>query len=108
MFSGQSLVREEHVNRFDPWYKRALVRYRRIIAPAIPTTFYLTFWVALMIKYNLWHIFTEKYHMTLTMIVGGTVAGKSNEDVIESHDKHLNSKSLPYALHAKRVSIFIP
>ena len=58
------------------WGMRFLTRYRRPISMIIPTSIAHFMWWSIMTRYNLWHNFLDKYPMTLTMLVGGIVAGK--------------------------------
>ncbi|CAH1777324.1 unnamed protein product [Owenia fusiformis] len=58
-----------------PWHQRFLVVNRRFIGPAIPATFLCTCWLAFMIKKQLWHLFAEKYVMTIIMVFVSLFAG---------------------------------
>ena len=48
----------------------------RQVGILIPLTLYHFWWWAVMIHYNLWYNFKDKYFMSLVMILGGLVAGK--------------------------------
>lgn len=61
------------------WAKRFVVRYRRPIGFAIPAAFFHFFWWSAMIKYNAWHLFADKYFMSLTMVIGSMIAGMTSE-----------------------------
>ena len=50
-------------------------RRRKILASVLPGLLCHFGWWAVMIKMDLWHLFPEKYYMTLTMIVGSIIAG---------------------------------
>lgn len=58
-----------------PWYKKVLVKHRRIIGFLVPFTVYYFIWLSMAIKHDFFRYFPEKYFMTITMIFGGLVAG---------------------------------
>ncbi|XP_013381493.1 uncharacterized protein LOC106152450 [Lingula anatina] len=81
---GQHLLpaQEEAQRNLPPdavWYKIFMVRYRRIVAFAIPVTIIMFAWLSIMIRYNFWGLFTDKYFMTITMVLGSLVAGMTSE-----------------------------
>ncbi|KAK2150687.1 hypothetical protein LSH36_395g02037 [Paralvinella palmiformis] len=63
-----------------PSNKRFLVKYRRLIGFAIPVTIWHFFWWALFFDRGFWkeQYFPTKYHLSITMIAGGTVAGMTS------------------------------
>ena len=84
MYIGQALERSHAealnlVSQSDlaslPWLRRQLILHRRLIGFAIPASIFHLFWWAGMIKLNAWHLFAEKYYMSLTMIFGSLVSG---------------------------------
>lgn len=62
-----------------PWYKQILVKHRRVVALLFPVTVNYFLWWSMAIKHNFFRYFIEKYFMTITMILGGLVAGMTSE-----------------------------
>jgi len=52
-----------------------MVNHRRHIGLILPALFFHFWWWGVFIKYDLWHLFKEKYFMTITMIFGSIIAG---------------------------------
>lgn len=61
--------REEHAA--DP--------YRRLKGVLAPAIFFHLIWWSYMIEHNKFHLFEEKYYMTITMIFGSMIAGATSE-----------------------------
>ncbi|CAH1778846.1 unnamed protein product, partial [Owenia fusiformis] len=61
-----------------PWYRIALVKYRRFVGPAISATVVYFLWLAYMIKWNMWYLFVERYEMSITMVFGSLIAGMTS------------------------------
>mmetsp|Transcript_14828 Transcript_14828/g.31852 ORF Transcript_14828/g.31852 Transcript_14828/m.31852 type:complete len:405 (-) Transcript_14828:160-1374(-) len=61
--------REEHAA--DP--------YRRLKGVLMPAIFFHLVWWSYMIKHDLFHLFEEKYYMTITMVFGSMIAGATSE-----------------------------
>jgi len=61
--------REEHAA--DP--------YRRLKGVLMPAIFFHVCWWSYMIKHELFHLFEDKYYMTITMIFGSMIAGATSE-----------------------------
>lgn len=83
-WEGQTLTAEgnEAIANLDPnapWHTKLLVKYRRFVGIGIASGFCHIVWWTLAIRYNWFAIFPDNYFMTLTMIVGGTVAGMTSE-----------------------------
>ena len=77
---GQALEKghQEAVRNLSPdapWQQKLLIKHRRLIAVMIPAVLYHFCWWGIFIQHDLWHLFKEKYFMTLTMIFGSLVAG---------------------------------
>merc|ERR1719504_442227 len=45
----------------------------------MPAIFFHVCWWSYMIKHDLFHLFEEKYYMTITMIFGSMLAGATSE-----------------------------
>ncbi|XP_013411580.1 uncharacterized protein LOC106174526 [Lingula anatina] len=83
-WEGQHLLpaQEEALRSLSPdakWYKKFMVKHRRIVAFAIPVSVIMFAWLSIMIRYNYWGLFTDKYFMTITMVLGSLVAGMTSE-----------------------------
>ena len=65
----------EQLSDDDPWYRHVMVKHRRLVGLALPALFYHFIWWSIAIKHDLWHLFPEKYFMSVTMIFGSMVAG---------------------------------
>ncbi|XP_013398309.1 uncharacterized protein LOC106164825 [Lingula anatina] len=81
--SQQLLPTQEDALRSLPedakWYKKVMVRYRRVVAVVMPSVIVLSAWLAVMVAHNHWNLFPEKYFMTITMVFGSLVAGMTSE-----------------------------
>ncbi|XP_031560130.1 uncharacterized protein LOC116296266 isoform X2 [Actinia tenebrosa] len=84
-WEGQSLsmrhetALRESLNDYTPWYKVVLVKHRRVVGLLLPALFFHFFWWGIFIKYDLWHLFLDKYYMSITMIFGSMIAGMTSE-----------------------------
>ena len=81
MFVGQALdkAQAERVEKLPEnatWKEKLLVKHRRIVGIVVPAVFFHFCWWGIFIKHNLWHLFPEKYYMSITMIFGSMMAGK--------------------------------
>ncbi|XP_064644275.1 uncharacterized protein LOC135498055 [Lineus longissimus] len=72
---------EELKNLSDdlPLHRKLLLKYRRLIAFAIPALIVHFLWWATFIKWNMWHLFETGYPMSITMIGGSIIAGMTSE-----------------------------
>ncbi len=80
--AGQELNRRHRqklLNLSDetPWHVRLLVRHRRLLGLALPAAFFHFCWWGIAFRYNLWHLFRDKYFMSITMAFGSIIAGES-------------------------------
>ena len=81
--TGQNLTKD-HAQKLEqgkntddlPLHKRFILRHRRIIGLIGPALLVHFFWWGIMIEHNLWHLFSDKYFMTITMVFGSLVAGE--------------------------------
>merc|ERR1719183_1940160 len=48
----------------------------------MPAIFFHVCWWSYMIKHDLFHLFEEKYYMTITMIFGSMIAGDVLVDLL--------------------------
>ena len=48
---------------------------RQVLAFILPALVYDMGWLAVMISWHLWHIFPEKYYMSVAMIFGALICG---------------------------------
>ena len=48
---------------------------RKLLGLALPALFFNLAWWAIMIKNDYWHLFPDKYYMSITMIFGSLIAG---------------------------------
>jgi hypothetical protein len=55
-----------------------MVKHRRVVGLLFPALLFHFCWWGIFIKYDLWHLFKEKYYMSLTMIFGSLIAGTSD------------------------------
>ena len=62
-----------------PWTDKLLVKYRRFIGVLIPFFFFQFCWWCLAFKHDLFSLFPERYVLSITMILGATVAGMTSE-----------------------------
>lgn len=53
--------------------------YRRLKGVLMPAFFFHLIWWSYMIKHDLFHLFEDKYYMTITMIFGSMIAGATSE-----------------------------
>ena len=80
IFSGQKLTNQQKdaLAKLDPnapWQERILVSHRRLIGILIPFCFFQICWWCLAFKHDLFSLFPERYILSITMILGATVAG---------------------------------
>ena len=68
-----------------PWHKRIIIRQRRLVGLVIPAAVFHALWWGIAIKYNVWHHFTDKYFIAITMIFGSMIAGQD----MSTHDTKL-------------------
>ena len=61
-----------------PWQERILVNHRRLIGILIPFCLFQICWWCLAFKHDLFSLFPDRYILSLTMILGATVAGNCN------------------------------
>ena len=78
---GQKLTKnqEEALANIDEnakWTDKIMVKYRRLIGILIPFVFFQVCWWCLAIKHDFFSLFPERYILSLTMVLGATVAGK--------------------------------
>ncbi|XP_013410247.1 uncharacterized protein LOC106173617 [Lingula anatina] len=83
-WEGQSLTAThqkaiETIRHDAKWYQKAMILHRRIIGILIPSSLFLFIWLTIMAKRNLWHLFNEKYFMSITMVFGSLIAGMTSE-----------------------------
>ena len=86
-FLGQKLTKsqEEALANLDENAKltdKIMVKYRRLIGVLIPFIFFQVCWWCLAFKHDYFTLFPDRYILSLTMVLGATVAGK----------KHVNKK----------------
>ena len=77
---GQKLTNQQKdaLAKLDPnapWQERILVNHRRLIGILIPFCFFQICWWCLAFKNDLFSLFPERYILSITMILGATVAG---------------------------------
>lgn len=65
----------EELDPNAPWHKKLLVKYRLFVGIGIASGLCHIVWWTCAIKYNWFALFPDRYYMTLTMILGGCVAG---------------------------------
>lgn len=53
--------------------------HRRLKGVLMPAAFFHLIWWSYMIKHDLFHLFEDKYYMTITMIFGSMIAGATSE-----------------------------
>eukprot|EP00240_Pyramimonas_obovata_P004990 CAMPEP_0118931978 /NCGR_PEP_ID=MMETSP1169-20130426/8874_1 /TAXON_ID=36882 /ORGANISM="Pyramimonas obovata, Strain CCMP722" /LENGTH=404 /DNA_ID=CAMNT_0006874561 /DNA_START=81 /DNA_END=1295 /DNA_ORIENTATION=+ len=53
--------------------------YRRLKGVVMPAIFFHLCWWSYMIKHDLFHLFEDKYYMTITMVFGSMIAGATSE-----------------------------
>jgi len=53
--------------------------YRRLKGVLMPAIFFHLIWWSYMIKHDHFHLFEDKYYMTITMIFGSMIAGATSE-----------------------------
>ena len=60
-----------------PWHSKLMVKYRLFVGILIASGLgcHIVWWTC-AIKYNWFALFHDLYYMTLTMVLGGTVAGE--------------------------------
>ena len=80
-FSGQKLTKsqEEALANLDENAKltdKIMVKYRRLIGILIPFIFFQVCWWCLAFKHDYFTLFPSRYILSLTMVLGATVAGK--------------------------------
>lgn len=68
-----------------PWHRKLMVKYRLFVGILIASGLCHIVWWTCAIKYNWFALFPDLYYMTLTMVLGGTVAG---EDCLYKPPKH--------------------
>jgi uncharacterized membrane protein YwzB len=61
-----------------PWTETIMIKHRRQIGILIPLVFFELCWWSLAIKHDLFSLFPERYILSITMIFGATVAGKTH------------------------------
>ena len=79
--TGQSLNKQQqqallNISDDAPWHVRVLVKHRRLLGLVIPAVFFHFCWWGIAIKHDLWHIFQDKYYMSITMVFGSMIAGE--------------------------------
>ena len=80
-----------------PWYKKLIVKHRRLVGVAIPFTFFQVIWWSCAVKYNFWSLFPDRFFMSITMIFGSMIAGKKRGNF--TNGKHYRtSKSTLFLL----------
>ncbi|CAB4067336.1 unnamed protein product [Lepeophtheirus salmonis] len=81
LWEGQSLHKSVKVSveENDSWRKKMMILHRRVIGIAIPFFICQITWWCLAIKHDYFSLFPDRYIMTLTMILGATVAGMTSE-----------------------------
>lgn len=62
-----------------PWHRKLMVKYRLFVGILIASGLCHIVWWTCAIKYNWFALFPDLYYMTLTMVLGGTVAGMTSE-----------------------------
>ena len=82
-FSGQKLTKsqEEALANLDENAKltdKIMVKYRRLIGILIPFIFFQVCWWCLAFKHDYFTLFPDRYILSLTMVLGATVAGKNH------------------------------
>ena len=65
----------ENLDPNAPWHKKLMVKYRLFVGIGIASGLCHIVWWTCAIKYNWFALFPDRYYMTLTMILGGCVAG---------------------------------
>ncbi|CAH1802681.1 unnamed protein product [Owenia fusiformis] len=83
-WEGQTLDYDHNkvVSELSPdasFTERLLVHHRRLLGILIPMTFFITFWLAIVTKHNLWFTFKENYFMSIVMVFGSLIAGMTSE-----------------------------
>lgn len=61
-----------------PFLRRILVTHRRLLGFLLPALFFHAFWWAFMIYHNTWHLFRDKYQLTITMVFASLLAGMTS------------------------------
>lgn len=69
----------EELDPNAPWHKKLMVKYRLFVGIGIASGLCHIVWWTCAIKYNWFALFPDRYYMTLTMILGGCVAGMTSE-----------------------------
>uniref|UniRef100_A0A0M3I7H6 Membrane transporter protein n=1 Tax=Ascaris lumbricoides TaxID=6252 RepID=A0A0M3I7H6_ASCLU len=83
-WEGQKLT-ENHeeklieLSKDAPFTEILLVKHRRLLGILIPFMFFHTVYWLLAFRYNIFHLFRERYIMPLVMIFGGTIGGMTTE-----------------------------
>lgn len=78
LLKDQDTVKKEEVDVTGlPWHQKILIKHRRLVAIAIPITFCHFLWWGIAINYNLFYLFKTKYYLSLVMIIGSIIAGKT-------------------------------
>ena len=80
------------------WTDKIMVKYRRLIGILIPFVFFQVCWWCLAIKHDFFSLFPERYILSLTMVLGATVAGKELNNlklrILQELQNIANTKSL--------------
>ena len=85
-FLGQKLTKsqEEALANLDENAKlteKIMVKYRRLIGILIPFIFFQVCWWCLAFKHDYFTLFPDRYILSLTMVLGATVAGKKHVNI---------------------------
>ena len=85
-FLGQKLTtsQEEALANLDENAKltdKIMVNYRRLIGILIPFIFFQVCWWCLAFKHDYFTLFPDRYILSLTMVLGATVAGKKHVNI---------------------------
>eukprot|EP00093_Oithona_nana_P003412 03412.XXX_113228_115021_1 [CDS] Oithona nana genome sequencing. len=62
-----------------PWQEKMMIKHRKLIGFLIPFSFFQLCWWCLAFKYDFFSLFADRYLLSLTMVLGATVAGMTSE-----------------------------
>ena len=62
-----------------PWQEKVMIKHRKLIGFLIPFSFFQLCWWCLAFKYDFFSLFADRYLLSLTMVLGATVAGMTSE-----------------------------
>ena len=62
-----------------PWQEKVMIKHRKLIGFLIPFCFFQLCWWCLAFKHDFFSLFPDRYILSLTMVLGATVAGMTSE-----------------------------